>query len=130
MEERDTGPGAGTGEGPVILVVGILGLFMQALGPVAWIWGNQALKRAKPNEAGLIQAGRILGIIDTVILVLVVILFVGYYIFWISIMGPMNRSMDREINTAVSSMPSPTAPAPRAHKPAHATKPLPAKAPD
>jgi len=81
MQEEEPKEPEGTGDGPLILVVGILGLFMQALGPVAWVWGNQALKRARPAQAGLIQAGRLLGMIDTAILVLVVVAGIAYSIF-------------------------------------------------
>lgn len=71
--------------GTTILVLGILGLLLCApLGIVAWVMGNNAMKEAQAqgieySNAGTIKAGRILGIIATVLLILgivsVVILF-------------------------------------------------------
>ena len=119
MDENDTGPGPGSGEGPVILVMGILGLFMQALGPVAWIWGNRALKRAKPSEAGLIQAGRILGVIDTVLLVLAVVGGIAWYMLTV-------QFYKSYFNDMISTPSPPTLPAVHAPKPAYKPK-LPVK---
>jgi hypothetical protein len=63
-----------TGQGTVVLVLGVLSLIMcQLLGPFAWILGNQALEKidrgvAAESERGMVNAGRILGIIATIIL--------------------------------------------------------------
>lgn len=68
-------------QGTVILVLGICSLVLcQLLGPVAWIMGNKAKAEvdASPgrySNAGNITAGRVCGIIATVILILAV---VGY----------------------------------------------------
>lgn len=57
-----------------ILVLGIIGLILcQLLGPVAWVMGNNELKaidagRRPPENRGNANAGRILGIIATVLL--------------------------------------------------------------
>ena len=59
-----------------ILVLGILGVvFCQVLGPFAWVMGNKELAgidagRRAPENRGTAQAGRILGIISTVLLIL------------------------------------------------------------
>ncbi len=64
------------GNGTLILVLGILsivfGCFGVVLGPIAWVMGNNALKAGyvDPSQAGQISAGRICGIIGTVIGVL------------------------------------------------------------
>ena len=58
-----------------ILVLGILGLVLcQVLGPFAWVMGNKELEgidagRRAPENRGTAQAGRILGIISTVLLI-------------------------------------------------------------
>jgi hypothetical protein len=68
--------------GILILILGILSIVcIQLLGPVAWIMGNNAMREIDANPAGysnrgIVQAGRICGIIGTVFLVLGVIWFV------------------------------------------------------
>jgi hypothetical protein len=58
-----------------ILVLGILALVLcQVLGPFAWVMGNKELAgidagRRAPENRGTAQAGRILGIISTVLLI-------------------------------------------------------------
>ena len=58
-----------------ILVLGILGVVLcQVLGPFAWVMGNKELAgidagRRAPENRGTAQAGRILGIISTVLLI-------------------------------------------------------------
>ena len=66
-----------------ILVLGILSLVLcQILGPIAWVMGNNELAgidagRRPPQNRGTAQAGRILGIIATVLMIIgVVFLFV------------------------------------------------------
>lgn len=57
-----------------VLVLGILGLVIcQVLGPFAWVMGNRELEaidagRRAPENRGTANAGRILGIISTVLL--------------------------------------------------------------
>ncbi len=59
-----------------ILVLGILGLVAcQILGPVAWVMGNGAIREIDASQGrlggrGAVQAGRICGIVATVILIL------------------------------------------------------------
>ncbi len=72
-----------------ILVLGIIGIVLcQFLGPVAWIMGNNELQaidagRRAPENRGTANAGRILGIISTVLLALgilaLIFLFVGFF---------------------------------------------------
>ncbi len=65
-----------------ILVLGILSLVLcQVLGPFAWVMGNKELAgidagRRAPENRGTAQAGRILGIISTVLLIIGVVFFV------------------------------------------------------
>lgn len=66
-----------------ILVLGILSLVVcQILGPIAWVMGNTEIAgidagRRPPQNRGTAQAGRILGIISTVLMIIgVVFLFV------------------------------------------------------
>jgi hypothetical protein len=77
--------------GGMILTLGILGLvsvFVCCLGlllsPFAWIMGNQDLAeiragRMDPEGEGMTQAGRICGIIGTIILILSVVVGVVYF---------------------------------------------------
>lgn len=57
-----------------VLVLGILGLVIcQVLGPFAWVMGNRELEaidagRRAPENRGTANAGRILGIVSTVLL--------------------------------------------------------------
>jgi uncharacterized membrane protein YjgN (DUF898 family) len=63
-----------------ILVLGILGLVLcQVLGPFAWVMGNKEIAgidagRRAPENRGSAQAGRILGIISTVLMIIGVVL--------------------------------------------------------
>ncbi|MGB5188345.1 MAG: DUF4190 domain-containing protein [Acidimicrobiia bacterium] len=66
-----------------VLVLGILSLVVcQILGPIAWVMGNSELAgidagRRPPQNRGTAQAGRILGIISTVLMIIgVVFLFI------------------------------------------------------
>jgi hypothetical protein len=77
-----------------ILVLGIIGLILcQLLGPVAWVMGNNELKaidagRRPPENRGNANAGRILGIIATVLLGLgIVFLILALGFFGISSVG-------------------------------------------
>jgi hypothetical protein len=70
--------------GGVILMLGILSiLILPLLGPFAWIFGNQALAAIKAGtmntaEGGSASAGRICGIVGTVILTVAVVGTVVY----------------------------------------------------
>lgn len=72
-------PSAGGG---TILTLGLLGLLLcNLLGPFAAVMGGKALTaidrgQADPSERGSVNAGRIMGIISTVFLVLSVLVFV------------------------------------------------------
>lgn len=72
-----------------ILVLGIIGIVLcQLLGPIAWVMGNNELAaidagRRAPENRGTANAGRILGIIGTVLLALsilaIIFLVVGVF---------------------------------------------------
>lgn len=72
-----------------VLVLGIIGIVLcQILGPIAWVMGNNELAaidagRRAPENRGTANAGRILGIIGTVLLALsiiaIIFLFVGVF---------------------------------------------------
>lgn len=68
--------------GTPVLIMGILGLVLfQLLGPVAWVMGNRALREidaapARYSNRGSVVAGRICGIIATVLLILAIFAFV------------------------------------------------------
>lgn len=70
-----------------ILVIGILALVLcQILGPIAWVMGNNELAgidagRRPPQNRGTAQAGRILGIIATVLLIISLVVLVTLIIF-------------------------------------------------
>lgn len=63
-----------TSQATTILVLGILGIVLcQFLGPFAWVMGNRELEaidagRRPPENRGTANAGKILGIIATVLL--------------------------------------------------------------
>jgi len=81
MENRSS-----SGNAILILILGILGIVCCAPAPVAWILGNNALKDLQaglgnPNDRGLIEAGRILGIIGTVLLIIAALLPCLYFAF-------------------------------------------------
>ena len=73
--------GAAPVNGTLILVLGILSIVcLPILGPVALIMGNNALASGPidPSQAGMVNAGRICGIVGCVFLVLGII-------YWIAI---------------------------------------------
>jgi uncharacterized membrane protein YjgN (DUF898 family) len=67
---------SGQPNGTLILVLGILGIIVcQILGPVAWIMGNNGMAllnsgQGDESQRGNVNAGRICGIIGTVLLIL------------------------------------------------------------
>jgi len=71
--------------GTTILVLGILSIVVcSVMGPIAWVMGNEDLRQidsgsAPPDERGTVQAGRILGMIAT-ILMIVSIFFVIFIV--------------------------------------------------
>ncbi len=73
--------------GTTILVLGILSLVVCGLlGPVAWVMGNTAVREMNANPAidyrnrGNVTAGRVCGIIGTVLLVLGALMMVFFFI--------------------------------------------------
>jgi uncharacterized membrane protein len=86
--------GGGSTNATLILVLGILSIVcIPLLGPVAWIMGNNALKEldqgfGDPNARGLVVAGRILGIIGTVLLVLSCV----YVVLMFTLFGAMTAT--------------------------------------
>jgi hypothetical protein len=81
-------------QGTTVLVLGILSIVLcQILGPIAWVMGNNAIAEIDANPAaysnrGSVQAGRICGIVGTVLLALVVL----YVIFVIVVLGAVASS--------------------------------------
>ncbi len=78
-------PPYGTGYEPsqavLALVLGIVGVFVfQLVAPFAWVIGHRELQaidagRRNPNDRGVALAGKILGIVGTVILGLIILFF-------------------------------------------------------
>jgi hypothetical protein len=74
--------------GTLILVLAILGFVLCGfLGPVAWIMGNNDLRemragRMDPEGEGLTQAGRIIGIITSVLMLLSCCVGILVVAFW------------------------------------------------
>ena len=64
----------------LVFVMGLFGIFVCApLGILAWIWGNDYMKRCRARRVqpeGTAVAGRIMGMIAT-------ILFVGAFFLWV-----------------------------------------------
>lgn len=73
------------------LVLGILGLVLcQILAPFAWYIGNQEVNaidagRRPPENRGTANAGRILGIIGTVLIVIGIIVLIGILVFGLAV---------------------------------------------
>jgi hypothetical protein len=72
--------------GGTIMVLGILSLVVcSVLGPIAWSMGNEELRRidsgqTSPAQRGSVQAGRICGIIASVMLIFAVVMLVFMFI--------------------------------------------------
>jgi serine/threonine protein kinase len=66
------------GKGAGVLTLGILGLFCcTILAPIAWVKGNEALQEygdQDPGDRGSVLAGRMMGIIGTLLLIAVIVL--------------------------------------------------------
>lgn len=85
MSEPMTGGRPASGRATAALVVGIVGIVCcQLAGPVAWYLGNAELRAIATGAApaageGLAKAGKILGIVGTILLVMVLawVAFVG-----------------------------------------------------
>lgn len=69
-------------QGITVLIMGLLSLVVvQLLGPVAWIMGNRVLAEidadpARYSNRGMVQAGRIMGMIATILMIVIVAFFV------------------------------------------------------
>ncbi|MFX4272336.1 DUF4190 domain-containing protein [Propionibacteriaceae bacterium Y1685] len=81
-----------------ILILGILSVTVFALcGPFAWSMGNKALKEIDSNpgaysDRGQVVAGRIMGIIGTVLLGLAAVFMIIYVIFIVIMLGVVAAS--------------------------------------
>jgi hypothetical protein len=88
---KDSGQYPEASQSTTVLVLGILGLIIcGVLAPVAWIMGKNELEaidsgRRPPENRGTANAGRILGIIGTVLigigLAFLVLILVGAFAF-------------------------------------------------
>jgi len=64
--------------GALVLSLGILGLVLcQVLGPIAWVLGNEDLRgmdagEVDPEGRGLVEAGKICGVVATLMMIAVV----------------------------------------------------------
>jgi hypothetical protein len=89
-QRRDLAPH----RGGLILALGLIGILVcNFLSPVAWIMGNTDLAemragRMDPDGEGMTQAGRILGIIGTVLFVLA---FCGFALFFMMALSAGGR---------------------------------------
>lgn len=89
MEGYPRGPEQGyyhkPSNGTLILILGILSLVIcMPAGVAPWIMGNQSLRDIRagimdPREEGLIQAGRICGMIAAILFALVVVFYCGIF---------------------------------------------------
>jgi predicted RNA-binding Zn-ribbon protein involved in translation (DUF1610 family) len=84
--------------GSTILTLGILSLIIcgPILGPIAWIMGNQDLAeiragRMDPEGEGLTNAGRICGMIATILGIIGLVLFCIYLAFIGTVIGSLPR---------------------------------------
>ena len=87
--------------GGVILMLGILSIVvLPLLGPFAWVFGNQALAAIRagtmnPAEGSSASAGRICGIIGTVILALGILVAIVYMVFMMTVGRAMVGEMQK-----------------------------------
>jgi hypothetical protein len=86
--------------GSLVLVLGILSIVLPfvglVLGPIAWILGSQDLSeihagRMDPEGEGTVSAGRICGIIGTILHIVGVLSCFLYFLFVISVVNAMRR---------------------------------------
>ena len=76
------GAGYEPSQAVLALVLGIIGVFVfQVVAPAAWVIGSREIQaidagRRNPEDRGVAVAGKILGIIGTVILALIVLFFI------------------------------------------------------
>ena len=71
----------------MILAMGLIALLTGLgfiFGPIAWIMGNSDLRdirdgRMDPEGEGLVQTGRILGMVATILSIVSVIVFFGFF---------------------------------------------------
>lgn len=82
--------------GSMILTFGITGMLCLpfVFGPIAWIMGNSDLReiregRMDPEGEGMTQAGRILGMVATIMAILGVLAVCGYFVFVFLVVGLM-----------------------------------------
>ena len=81
-----------------VLVLGILGLVLcQVLSPVAWVLGGRALREIDASGGryggrGAVNAGRICGIVGTIILLLSLVLVVVFVVIAIAVPGSFDDS--------------------------------------
>lgn len=80
--------------GVVILILGILSVvgFGCLTGIPAWIMGNIAIKeidsgQADPNERGIVQVGRIIGMVMTILTILGFCLWVAFMFGLLALFG-------------------------------------------
>lgn len=78
----DSGAYPEASQATTVLVLGIIGVVLcQFLGPVAWVMGNNELQAIDaglrpPENRGTANAGKILGIISTVLLAIGIFFFI------------------------------------------------------
>lgn len=79
--------------GTLILVLGIIGIVAcQILGPIAWIMGNSDLQKMAagtmdPEGQGMTNAGKICGIVATVLLILGVIFAILWFVLFAGVVA-------------------------------------------
>ena len=78
-EPAEGEPRRRTAHGPLILVLGIIGLAFPVIAPIVWWFANQTLRviashREMASQRSLVVAGRILGIVGTTVLIALIVL--------------------------------------------------------
>ncbi|MEV0587161.1 DUF4190 domain-containing protein [Nonomuraea sp. NPDC050310] len=83
-------------QGTTILVLGILSLVVCGLiGPFAWSMGNKTLKEIDASgqvyeNRGMVQAGKICGMIGTILWAIVIVLYVIFGVFLVAVSTSVN----------------------------------------
>lgn len=82
-----------------VLILGIIGMSaVPFTAPFAWYLGDKALREidAEPGRYGRrdwVNVGRILGIVGTILLAVMMVVFCGFFVTWIVTLASVSSSM-------------------------------------
>ncbi len=93
--------------GPLVLALGIFGVFLPILGPAAWILGTRGIRAGRsttidPTNRNMLSVGQFLGIVGTAWLALLI----GYGIFMYTLLIRPMATMTNEMTSDMTSSPN------------------------